>query len=185
MSQSNIVIRKHLNADALLTTIHTAFENIPDHRLGEVTISLADALMSGCAMVSLHDPSFLVFDTRRKDKATRANLIRIYQIGEMPCDRQMRELLDEVVPEGLLPVYTTMFSQLRRGNVLKKMVFFNGCSLLSVDGTGYVSSKTIHCPSCVEKNDSKTGEVTYSHQMVGAAIVHPQRFRASGRILEW
>jgi len=26
----------------------------------------------------------------------------------------------------------------------------------------------------VEKTDSKTGEVTYSHQMLGAAIVHPE-----------
>jgi len=97
----------------------------------------------------------------------------------------MREILDEVAPDELSRAYTTIFAQAQRGKVLEKMVFLDGYYLMSVDGTEYFSSKKIHCPSCLEKRNSKTGEVTYSHQMVGAAIVHPQRFRASGRILEW
>ena len=128
MSQAHIVIRKHLNADALFTTIHTEFEKIPEHRLGEVKISLADALMAGFAMFSLKDPSLLQFDKRRKDQAKRGNLVRIYQLDEIPCDSQMREILDEVVPDKLGPVYTTMFRQLQRGNVLKKMVFLDRIS---------------------------------------------------------
>ncbi len=60
-----ITLRKHLNADALFATMRTGFSKIPDHRPGEVTISLADALMSGFAMFSLKDPSLLAFDERR------------------------------------------------------------------------------------------------------------------------
>jgi disulfide oxidoreductase YuzD len=44
---------------------------------------------------------------------------------------------------------------------------------MSSDGTGYFYSKNIHCPSCLERKNPKTGEITYSHQMYGAAIVHP------------
>lgn len=172
-SQSKIVVRKHLNADTLFKDIRTEFEKISDHRPGDVKISLADALMSGFAMFSLKDPSLLVFDKRRKDETKLENLTRIYQIDEVPCDSQMREILDDVLPEGLLPVYTNIFRQVQRGKVLEKMVFLEGCYLLSVDGTGYFSSKKIHCPSCLEKKNSKTGELTYSHQMLGAAIVHP------------
>jgi hypothetical protein len=45
--------------------------------------------------------------------------------------------------------------------------------LLSIDGTGYFSSNKIHCESCCTKTSSKTGEVTYYHQMLSGAIVHP------------
>ncbi len=45
---------------------------------------------------------------------------------------------------------------------------------MSIDGTGHFTSKTIHCSDCLEKK-TKTGKITYSHQFLGAAIVHPER----------
>ncbi|MEA3283229.1 MAG: hypothetical protein U9Q68_11895, partial [Euryarchaeota archaeon] len=53
------------------------------------------------------------------------------------------------------------------------MVFMDGYYLLSIDGTGYFSSNTIHCDHCSTKTNSKTGEITYYHQMLCGAIVHP------------
>jgi len=47
---------------------------------------------------------------------------------------------------------------------------------VALDGTGYFSSKTIHCASCLHK-ERRNGSITYSHQMLGAAIIHPD-FRA-------
>lgn len=173
MSQPKIALRKHLNADALFQRIRSAFEKIPDQRADEVKISLPDALMSGVAMFSLKDPSLLAFDERRKDEMKVKNLKKIYHIDHVPCDTQMREILDDVSPDVLSPLYTEIFRQAQRGKVLEKLVFLEGCYLVSVDGTQYFSSKKIHCPSCLEKINSKTGEVTYSHQMVGAVIVHP------------
>ncbi len=173
MSQPKIVLRKQLQADALFKTIRSEFDKIPDQRSGDVRISVADALMSGFAMFSLKDPSLLAFDERRKDETKLSNLKNIYHIDAVPCDTQMREISDEVTPDELSRAYTTIFAQAQRGEVREKMVFLDGCYLMSVDGTEYFSSKKIHCPSCLEKTNSKTGEVTYSHQMVGAAIVHP------------
>jgi hypothetical protein len=45
--------RKHLSADALFALVRNGFAHIPDYRLGETDISLADALMSAFAMFSL------------------------------------------------------------------------------------------------------------------------------------
>ncbi len=53
------------------------------------------------------------------------------------------------------------------------MVFFEGCYLLSLDGTGFFSSKKLSSDICLKKVNKKTGEVTYHLQMLGAAIVHP------------
>lgn len=173
MNQPKITLRKHLHADALFQCVRSGFEKIPEYRPDEVKISLPDALMSGFAMFSLKDPSLLEFDERRKDETKLTNLKTIYHIDNVPSDTQMREILDDVAPAEFSSIYTAIFRQAQRGKVLEPFVFMKGCYLVSVDGTQYFSSKKIHCPSCLEKKHSKTGEITYSHQVVGAAIVHP------------
>jgi hypothetical protein len=57
------------------------------------------------------------------------------------------------------------------------MVFVEGHYLLALDGTGYFSSQQIHCASCLERHH-RNGTITYAHQMLGAALIHPDR-RAS------
>ena len=54
------------------------------------------------------------------------------------------------------------------------MVFVEGHYLLALDGTGYFSSNQIHCASCLEKQQ-RNGTVTYAHQMLGAALIHPDK----------
>ena len=163
-------VRKHLNADALFRRLHSGFEKIPDHRNGDVEISLADALMSGFAIFSLKDPSLLAFDERRE---TDQNLKTIYGIEDVPSDTRMREILDEVDPEYFRPSFKDAFRQLQRGKALEQMVFMEGCYLVSLDGTGFFSSTKLYSDICLEKVNKKTGEVTYHLQMLGAAIVHP------------
>ena len=126
--------------------------------------------MSGFAMFSLKDPSLLAFDGRRK---TDSNLGNIYHIGKIPSDSQMRTILDEILAEELRKPFRNIFRELQRGKALERMVFFEGCYLLSLDGTGYFSSKKLHSDSCLVKVSKKTGEKTYYQQMLGAAIVHP------------
>ena len=170
MSKTKIKLRKYLNADALFSLVHSGFEKIKDHRSQNIKISLTDALMSAFAMFSIKDPSLLAFEEKHSEDT---NLKTIYKINNVPCDTQMRTILDEVEPADITPLFSDIFRQLQRGKVLEKMVFMNGCYLLSIDGTGYFSSNKIHCDSCCVKTRLKTGEITYQHQMLGASIVHP------------
>jgi hypothetical protein len=162
-------VRKHLSADALYALLRRAFAQIPDHRGGHPSISLPDALMSAVAMFSLKDPSLLAFDGRRNDE----NLRNLFGIQHVPCDTQMREILDPVDPEQLRPAFADVFRRLQRGKVLERFVFHQGCYLLLLDGTGYFSSHHICCEACLQKVNNQTGEVTYEHQTLGAAIAHP------------
>lgn len=169
--KDEIKLRKHLNADALLSTMKIGFEKIEDHRPGNVQHSLGDTLMAGFAMFSLKDPSLLAFDERRI--VAPQNLKTIYGMGSIPCDTSMREILDGVDPNDLRPLFKDAFRQLQRGKALEQMVFMEGCYLLNLDGTGYFSSSTLYSDACMKKVSSKTGKVTYHLQAVGAAIVHP------------
>jgi hypothetical protein len=161
-------VRKQLSADALYALLREGFARIPDHRQPNPPIPLRDALMSAFAMFSLKDPSLLAFDQRRSD----ANLKALFGIGQIPSDTQTREILDPLGPEHLRPVFGDVFRQLQRGKALEPFEFYNGCYLLSLDGTGYFSSQQIHCPSCQVK-EHKNGTVTYEHQMLAAVLVHP------------
>jgi hypothetical protein len=162
--------RKHLCADALLRSVQDVFCHIPEHRKGDAEIILGDALMSAFALFSLKSPSLLAFDKER----TEDNLQRVYGIGRVPCDTSMREILDPVEPEKLRPAFKTVFRHLQRGKALEEMVFVEGHYLLALDGTGYFSSNDIHCDSCLEKHH-RNGTVTYSHQLLGAALIHPDK----------
>jgi len=162
--------RKDLSADALFHRIRSGLGKILDPRKGETTIPLGDALMSGFAMFSLKDPSLLAFDERREDP--NDNFRTIYGIDHVPCDTQMRSILDLVNPDHLRPLFGDVFRRLQRGKGLERFVYLEGHYLISLDGTGYFSSTKIHCSSCLEKHH-RGGGITYSHQMLGATLVHP------------
>ena len=160
--------RKRLSADALFYVVRSGFANIPEPRCEDVDSSLTDTLMSAFAMFSLKAPSLLAFDKERAE----GNLHTIYGIQHVPCDTYMRERLDPVSPKWLRPVFKSVFRQLQRGKALEAMVFLDGHYLLALDGTGYFSSTTLHCASCLH-TVHRHGAVTYAHQLLGAAIIHP------------
>ena len=159
-----------LSADNLLKRIRAGFEGVKEHRASNAVIALSDVLMSAFAMFSLKDSSLLEFDGRRqKDE----NLRRIYKIETVPSDTQMRTVLDEVSPEAIRPLFKDALDQLESSKVLSEMVYYGKYYLLTLDGTGYFSSKEVHCDACLEKKNGKTGQITYSHQLMGGAVVHP------------
>src|SRR2546422_8459180 len=125
-------------------------------------------MMSAFAMFSLNSPSLLAFDKQRAE----GNLRTIYGMAGVPCDTRMREILDPMSPEALRPLFKSVFRQLQRGKALEPMAFMEDDYLVALDGTGYFASKTMHCASCLHKVH-RNGSSTYYHQMLGAAIIHP------------
>ena len=164
--------RKHLSAAGLLSEARRLFAKIPEQ--SGCDIALVDHLMSGLALFGLKYPSLLQFENDRREEAARANLKALYGIERAPSDTRFRERLDELDPQHLRPLYKALLAQLQRGKGLEGFAYLDGHYLLSLDGTGYFSSSTIHCPQCGEKHH-RNGTITYYHQMLGAVLVHPDR----------
>lgn len=165
-------VRKHLNADALITLVRKDFQKIPDHRAPNAKISLDDTLMSALAMFQLKDPSLLAFDERRQDRP--GNLHTIYGITNIPCDTQMRTTLDPVDLSHLRAPFCSTLHQLQRGKAFEKMTCLGGHYLLSGDGTGFYSSSKVASDYCMGKK-MKNGTTLHYQQMYGAAFVHADR----------
>ena len=108
-----------------------------------------------------------------KRKSTTAhNLTTLYGIKTIPSDTYLRERLDELPASRLPGAFTSLMRQSQRGKVLERFSDSDGYYLLSIDGTGYFSSHEIHCEQCCEKHH-RNGDITYYHQMLGVALVHP------------
>jgi hypothetical protein len=163
--------RSALAADALYALLRSTFNKVPDTRQ-DVVISMGDALMSAFAMFALKDPSLLAFDQRRRDLSD--NFRTVFGIQHVPCDTQMRTILDPVDPAVLRPCFRDIFRRLQRGKVLESFTFLDGRYLISLDGTKYFSttSDDIHCDECLTQKDSG-GNLTHRHKFLGAVLVHP------------
>ena len=168
----NLKMRAHLNADAMFATIRKDFARVPDHRASNTKIPLSDALMSGFAMFSLKDQSLLAFDERRCTEPE--GLHGVFGVGAIPCDSQMRAILDEVLPGNLRRPFRSIFLQAQRGKALEKMTWLGGHYLLALDGTGIYSSEQVGSDYCLQKK-KRNGRVEYHQQMLAGAIVHPGR----------
>jgi hypothetical protein len=159
--------RQHLHFDALVRLARRRFEQVPDQRRCPA-FPLPDALMAGLALFCLKDPSLLAFSRRALDH----NLRSVFGLQAIPSDTQIRQILDEVGPQQLRPLFKDVFRQLQRGKALEDYAFLDGCYLLALDGVEYFRSTKVHCDHCLTRRHHN-GEVSYHHQMLGAALVHP------------
>ena len=96
----------------------------------------------------------------------------VFGVGVIPSDTQMRTTLDEVLPTLLRRPFRSVFHQLQRGKVLKKMTCFGDYLLLAIDGTGIYSSENIGADYCLTK-EKRNGTLEYHLQMVTGALVSP------------
>ncbi len=178
--------RQHFAYDNL---VHTARESI-EYELSKLHTANAiegkfcktqpmhadlNASMAALAMFSLKFPSMLQFDvhSKNKDFYLKKNL-ELFGVKKVPCDTYMRERLDELESKVFRGVFTTIFSLLQNAKVLRRFLFLEKFYLISIDATGLFSSHAINCKNCCEKKH-KDGKITYYHQMLGAALVHPDQ----------
>lgn len=159
--------RRHLHFDALIPRVRRRFETIPDARRCPA-FSLADTLMAGLALFSLKDPSLLAFQRRTLDH----NLRSVFGLKAIPSDTQIREILDDVDPQHVRPAYREVFRQLQRAKILEDYAFLDGHYLVALDGVEYFCSQKVHCAQCLTRQH-RAGTTSYYHQLLAAAIVHP------------
>lgn len=170
---ARITFRRHLSMPGLLRTVRSHFNSIPDtveHR----EFSLTDCLMSGLAVIVLKFPSLLRFDQKMRGGGSPAeadNLKSLFGVARPPCDSGLRKRLDRVDVREIRGCFKALFAQLQRGKALERFTVLGGHHLVSLDGTEFYCSGKVRCDACCERR--RGGTVSYYHQMLGAALVHP------------
>ena len=157
----------------LLSFLETAIDDFPDVRRGDNThYTMHDFTIGAFAAFFSQSPSFLAHQTLMQQARGMNNGRTIFGIQELPCDNQIRNMLDPVNPELLRPVFASTFEYLQSLGVIESFRSFANTLLVAVDGTGYFYSESIHCPSCKVTHHSD-GRISYSHAALMAAAVKP------------
>lgn len=168
-------LKNALSADNLVKLFHQNCTQIEDNTTTtQAEIKLSDYLMSGFAIFKLKYPSLLQFDKDRLEPAHAHNLKTLFHIDQVPSDTSLRDRLDKLSPDKLRSLFKKLFAQAQRHKVLESYTYLGGRYLVSIDGTGFFSSKSIHCDNCCEKNH-KDGTTTYYHQMLCSVLIHPDQ----------
>jgi hypothetical protein len=169
----------HLSFGSLRNGISKYIRGLKDHREQEkVDHSIHDVVMSGLAMMHFQEPSLLQFQKHLEDELHMSNLTTLFEVKSIPKSSQMKDVLDAFSSEKFRPVFFDFFTRLQRGKQLKKFEFFPDLYIISVDGSEYFSSTQIQCSHCLKKVHSrgkKNESVTYSHQILQAALMHPDQ----------
>src|SRR3982751_3958796 len=114
MPKNYAQLQPSLTFDGLMCFLDEQFQLFPDHRAGNaVRYPLADLLKSAFAMFSLKSPSLL--DFKNQAVAEESDLRNLYRIeGAIPCENQMRGILDPLDPNHLRPLFAVCFERLRQ-----------------------------------------------------------------------
>jgi hypothetical protein len=164
-----------LGGQRLLNTILEFFRSVPDPRTRAASIEydLHEVLNAAFALFVLRFPSLLKFEEHWMESVVRENIQNVFQVSSVPSDTQMREILDDLVPQALRPLFKQLVGLAVQSKALLPYRFYEGKYLIAMDGTGFFSSDKIHCSSCLVRDQRKGTEQRYQHQMLCGAIVSP------------
>lgn len=157
----------------LVEQLRSITERFPDTRTGDNSqYSMADAALGAFSVFFTQSPSFL--DAQRTLQVTKGcnNTHTLFGLEQIPSDNHIRNLLDNIPPSELSPIFSSLADGLNASGHLKTYRSINGDLLVALDGTQYFGSAKIHCEQCNVKHH-KNGTTTYSHTAITPVIVAP------------
>lgn len=159
----------------LIDYIGQRFAELPDCRIGDNKfIQMKDVGLSAFSVFFNQYPSFLEHQRVMQRRSGKNNAHSLFQIEHIPSDNHIRHLLDPIPVSELFPIFDYALTQIKDYGLLDDFRFLSNQLLMAVDGVHYFSSKEISCDKC-NQTHHKDGSVTYSHSMVSATLVHPER----------
>jgi hypothetical protein len=162
--------------DTLKGILERRIDQLPDHRKPGLNTryTIKDAALSAFGIFHSQSPSFLEYQRHLQQAKGRNNACTLFGVEQIPCNNQIRTLLDPLMPHHLNGVYLEVFEGLEQHGLLSNFRVLSDQLLLALDGTQYHSSQAIHCHNCLRRQTSK-GQTFYYHSAITPVIVCPGR----------
>jgi hypothetical protein len=163
-----------LGFDVLKDILHRRTAQLPDHRQESpnTRYAIQDAALGAFGIFFTQSPSFLEYQRRLQHTKGRNNAYTLFDVEPIPCDNQVRTLLDPIAPSYLDPVFIEVFEGLEQHRMLSHFRVLGDQLLVALDGTNYFSSKAIHCQNCLTRQLSNGQTLSY-HAAITPVIVCP------------
>ena len=164
-----------ISTSQLIEFLHQELPNLPDNRKGSNTkYKVKDAVIAAFSVFFTQCSSFLSHQSLMKQKKGKDNAQSLFGLKEIPCDNQIRSLLDPISAETVFTTFKTGLKWLENHQVINQFKYLENQILIALDGTEYYSSSKINCPHCNCRHH-RNGSTTYYHQVVTPVIISPSK----------
>lgn len=136
--------------------------------------ALYDLVMSAFMAFFMQSESFLEHQRHLNSRSGRDNAETLFGVSQIPSIEQIRNVLDRIGAQSFSVVFEWVYQGLKQQKYLQGYECLQGNLLVTLDGSEYHRSQTIHCPCCSQQHH-RNGQVSYFHQALLPAIVHPQQ----------
>ena len=142
-----------LGFDLLKGLLHRRINQLPDYRKASPNTRYAihDAALGAFGIFFTQSPSFLEYQRRLQHTKGHSNASTLFNVEQIPCDNQVRTLLDPIAPRYFDAVFLEVFAQLEQHHMLSHFRILGDQLLVALDGTYYFSSQAIHCHNCLTR----------------------------------
>src|SRR5262249_18110904 len=106
------------------------------------------------------------------------NVHTLLGVEQIPCDNQVRTLLDPLAPSHLDAVFVEVFERLEQHRMLTHFRVLGTQLLVALDGPNSFSSKAMHCPTGLTRPLTH-GQTLYYHAAITPVIVCPGQSQGS------
>ncbi|MBO3459298.1 ISNCY family transposase [Aetokthonos hydrillicola CCALA 1050] len=165
-----------LEIPELMQFLRKELHELPDKRKpgNNTKYQVEDAVMAAFSIFFTQSSSFLEHQRIMKNSKGKDNAETLFYIKEIPCDNQIRNLLDPVPAFLISGTFKGVYEWLEIQGIIRNFLYLDGQILIALDGTEYFSSKKINCPHCNVRNH-RNGTMTYFHGCVTPLVVSPNK----------
>ena len=112
----------------LLSMLRAELDDLPDERKpsNNTKYTVEEALLSAFSVFLMQSKSFLDHQRLMKSQKGRDNLASLFGIENIPCDNQIRNLLDPVPASTVLAVFRSVDDALSKTGALSSYRCFQG-----------------------------------------------------------
>ena len=126
--------------------IHRHIDPLPDSRkTGPNTrYRIQDAALGAFGIFLTQSPSFVDYQRTLQQNKGQNNAHPLVGVEQIPCDNQIRTLLDPIAPSTRDPVCVEVFERLEQHRTLANFRVLGDQLLVAMEDTNSFSSKTLH-----------------------------------------
>ena len=159
----------------LIRFLEQELNELPDKRKGSNSkYTVKNAVKAAFSVFFTQSSSFLEHQKLMKEKKGKDNAQSLFGLEEIPCDNQIRNLLDPIAATKVFGTFKTVYEWLSKNQIINQFKHLDNQILLALDGTEYYCSKKLNCPRCNSRKH-RNGSTTYYHQVVTPVIVSPSK----------
>jgi hypothetical protein len=163
-----------LSFDHLQAMLRQHTTDLPDLRKPSpnTRYTVQGAALGAFGIFFMQSPSFLDYQRQLNQRQGHDNAQTLFKVDPIPCDNQVRKLLDPISPSSFNPVFFEVYEHLEQQHWLDPLRVLDHQLLVSLDGTQYFSSQKLHCQNCLTRQLSN-GQTLYYHTAIIPVIVSP------------